>query len=64
MKRRTKLTQLEHESIEVLEHVGCQYFACRGPHKRPRDMETCVVCRLLRKLYRQRGQVEKGGSDE
>ena len=44
------MTKLETEALEVLEHIGCQYFACEGPDKRPKDMQTCMVCRLIRKL--------------
>jgi hypothetical protein len=38
--------QLENAK-EVFEFVGCQYWACDGPTKRPEDMKTCMVCRWL-----------------
>lgn len=52
-----RLTPLEQEALEVLDRVGCQYFACEGPDKRPKDMQTCMVCRLIRKLKQ---KVERG----
>jgi hypothetical protein len=35
------------EAKGVLEYIGCQYWACDGPTKKPEDMKTCIACRWL-----------------
>lgn len=44
------------ESTEVLERVGCQFFACDGPNKRPVSMKTCRVCWQIRDNRRALGR--------
>lgn len=41
--------KLLSDIIEVLEDVGCQFFACDGPTLEPRDMITCHRCEVLAK---------------
>ena len=40
------------EIIDILERVGCQFWACEGPGRRIEDMVTCIRCSVLRQLYR------------
>ena len=40
------------EIIDILERVGCQFWACEGPSRPVEDMVTCVRCSALRQLYR------------
>jgi hypothetical protein len=38
------------EGIEVLERIGCQFFACPGPDAPFEDMKTCYICDFLARL--------------
>jgi hypothetical protein len=45
-----RLRKAALEAVDALEYVGCQFFACPGPEKRPVAMATCCRCRTLRHL--------------
>lgn len=39
--------ELLADSLDELESVGCQFWACKGPTLNPIDMVTCNLCRLI-----------------
>jgi hypothetical protein len=43
------------ESLETLERVDCQFWACKGPTLHPIPMTTCQVCSLIARLRRRLG---------
>ncbi|GLZ62838.1 hypothetical protein [Micromonospora sp. NBRC 107095] len=43
-------SELLDDTIDVLERVGCQFWACDGPTLEPVDMKTCAACALLARL--------------
>lgn len=47
------------EVVETLERVGCQFWACDGPYKRPVHMKTCYVCETLHDLYKRYPELKK-----
>jgi hypothetical protein len=47
--------QLLTESVEILEHVGCQFWACEGPTLEPIEMTTCGRCLTLARLRQRLG---------
>lgn len=42
-------------TLESLERVGCQFFACDGPTLRPKAMKTCHVCVEIAQLRKRLG---------
>jgi hypothetical protein len=38
------------EMLEILERVGCMFWACEGPDKPEQPMKTCFICSEIRKV--------------
>lgn len=51
------------ETIETLERVGCQFWACDGPTLEPVDMKTCYACETLAKLRVAAGRPARTSDD-
>jgi len=47
--------ELLEESLEVLERVGCQFWACGGPTLRPGYATTCFRCSTVARLAKRLG---------
>jgi hypothetical protein len=47
--------KLIKESLEVLERISCQFWACEGPTLKPKHMITCMRCALVAKLQKRLG---------
>ena len=45
------LRALLTDSLESLERIGCQFWACEGPTLASEDMVTCHVCALIARLH-------------
>lgn len=53
MMNENRIKELEtgiKDTIEALEHIDCQFFACPGPDKPYKHMATCVRCNAIRHL--------------
>jgi hypothetical protein len=44
-----KVMDVLKDTLEALEYVGCQFFACPGPNEPSVAMATCCVCEAIRK---------------
>lgn len=55
LKRRMVLLD---DALDALNRIGCQFFACNGPHAPVRDMETCFRCSILHRAL-QMGLINK-----
>ncbi len=44
--------------LDTLNRVGCHFWACPGPNKKPRAMLTCCRCREIWNLNRRLARLE------
>jgi len=47
--------------LDVLEHAGCQFWACEGPTLEPIDMVTCNACATVARLRQRLGKPIRQG---
>jgi hypothetical protein len=48
-------------ALDVLEHAGCQFWACEGPTLEPIDMVTCGACATVAQLRQRLGKPIRQG---
>lgn len=59
MTQHAKLLDVTKESLEVLERIDCQFWACKGPDVPREHMVTCIVCQQIQNLRTVIAKAEK-----